>query len=84
MKTRGGSYDVRYQVKQFVAVVRGSFARFMVFETGDPKFYFFQQIDADGNATALQWPVEKSRLRDDLRRSLRHGVGNAHGGRDTV
>lgn len=67
-----------FGVKQFVAVVqnrRGS--RFMVFTCNDSRYYVFSQLDPDGCATGLLWPVLRSRLRDDLRRSLAHGFGNA-------
>jgi hypothetical protein len=72
--------DRRYQVKQYVAVVqnrRGS--RFMVFETGDSRWYLFSQLYPGPGliATGLQFPVEKKELRDDLRRALAHGWGNA-------
>lgn len=66
-------------VKQFVAVVQGSppwDQKFMVFATGDDKFYLFQPI-RDGIAVGDGFPVEKKRLRDDIRRALAHGWGNA-------
>ena len=74
--------DRRMQVKQFVAVVRGALCRFMVYETGDPAFYLFAQMDPDGNLTTLSWPVRKADLRDDIRHALRNGVGNSHAGKD--
>ena len=72
--------DRRYQVKQYVAVVqnrRGS--RFMVFRTGDDRWYLFAQLYPGPGLiqTGLQFPVEKSNLRDDIRRALAHGWGNA-------
>jgi hypothetical protein len=64
------------QVKQYVAVVQGRGGKFMVFETGDPEFYLFSTL-CNGVQTGLQFPVRKADLRDDIRRALRHGVGNA-------
>ncbi len=71
--------DVRYQVKQYVAVVKNRWGnRFMVFRTGDDKFYLFQPVDADLCATSLPgFPVEKKRLVPDMKRALAHGWGNA-------
>ncbi len=67
-----------FGVKQFVAVVQNNRGRkFMVFETGDPKFYLFSAITDQGIATGLQFPVQKSRLQDDIRSALRNGWGNA-------
>ncbi|MGH9968106.1 MAG: hypothetical protein ACREBG_09780 [Pyrinomonadaceae bacterium] len=66
------------QVKQHVAVVQNSRgARFRVFETGNPKFYLFSTIAPDGTEGGLQFPVRKTDLRDDIRRMLRYGYGNA-------
>lgn len=64
------------QVKQYVAVVKGRFCRFMVFETGDARYYLFAQLDPDGCQTGLQVPVRKSELRPEIRSALRHGWGN--------
>jgi hypothetical protein len=61
---RGLAMDQRYMVKQYVAVVqnkRGS--RFMVFETGDSRWYLFSELYPGPTliATGLQFPVrEKS------------------------
>lgn len=64
-------------VKQFVARVRSRTGqRFNVFETGDEKYYLFDPIDRDGCSYCNQFPVLKKDLRDDIRRALRHGVGN--------
>jgi hypothetical protein len=71
------------QVKQYVAVVRGAFGRFTVFETGDAKFYLFDQMDQHGCSTTLQFPVRKIDLQPEIRRALAHGVGNALGGEDS-
>jgi hypothetical protein len=67
------------QVKQYVAVVRGQHGRFRVFETGDARFYLFDQIDAAGSSTCLQFPVLKRDLVPVVRRALRHGYGNDGG-----
>jgi hypothetical protein len=71
--------DRRYMVKQYVAVVRTQTGqRFRVFETGNEKWYLFDPLvpgcDSSG---CIQFPVEKRRLRDDLRRALSHGRGNS-------
>jgi hypothetical protein len=79
LRTQGG-FDVRYQVKQYVAVVRGPFCRFTVFETGDSQWYLFDQMDSYGCSTTLQFPVLKSDLQPEIRKMLRHGCGNALGG----
>lgn len=75
---RGAQERARRGVKQYVAVVRGRFGRFMVFETGDPKFWLFSQLDPSGTATGLQVPVRKSDVQPEVRRMLRSGCGNAH------
>jgi hypothetical protein len=72
--------DQRYMVKQYVAVVQNSRgSRFMVFETGDARWYLFSQLYPGPNliATGLQFPVLKKDLRDDMRKALRNGWGNA-------
>ena len=69
-------------VKQFVAVVRGRHGRFMVFETGDARYYLFSQLAPDGTATGLSWPVRKTDLQPQIRSALRHGWGNAGLGRE--
>ena len=71
-------FDLRYQVKQYVAEVQGEFSSFRVFITGDPKYYLFSQI-YNGADTGLQFPVEKKRLRNDIRRALSHGWGYKRG-----
>jgi hypothetical protein len=70
----------RYGVKQYVAVVRGAFSRFTVFETGDARYYLFCQMDPSGCDTGLHFPVKKSDLQPQVRRLLRLGYGNASGG----
>jgi len=71
-------YAPEMQVKQYVAVVQNSRgSRFRVFETGDPKFYLLSAIAPDGAEGGLQFSVLKADLRDDVRRALRRGWGNA-------
>lgn len=65
-------------VKQYVAVVASQWCRWMVFETGNPRYYLFSQLDPAGCATGLQVPVRKADLQADVRRALAHGWGNAH------
>jgi hypothetical protein len=69
-------YDPRCQVKQYVGVItnaRG--ASWMVFETGDGKFYLFSQLHPGTlNATGLQFPVRKADLQPDVAKCLRHGM----------
>ena len=65
-------FDLRCQVKQYVAEVDGEFCSFRVFMTGDPKYYLFCQIHNEAD-TGLQFPVEKKRLRNDIRSALSHG-----------
>lgn len=63
-------------VKQYVAVMRGRHGRFMVFETGDARFYLFSQVAPDGTLTGLSWPVRKADLQPTVRSALRNGWGN--------
>lgn len=68
----------RYGVKQYVAVVQGPWCRFQVFQTGDDKYYLFDPLHPDyGTSMCMAFPVLKKELRDDLRRALAHGCGNA-------
>ena len=69
--------DRRYQVKQYVAVVRSRWCRFRVFATGDARWYLFDQLDEHGCSTTLQFPVKKSDLKPEIRRALAHGWGNS-------
>jgi len=68
-------------VKQYVAVVEartrwGSVIPFMVFRTGDDRFYLFSQLyPGTLTATGLQFPVLKSELKPHYRRALAHGWG---------
>jgi hypothetical protein len=64
------------QVKQFVAVVRSRWCRFMVFKTGHEQHYLFAQLDSYGCQTGLQFPVLKADLLPEIRRALSHGFGN--------
>ena len=52
--------DPRMMVKQYVAVVRSRFCRFMVFRTGDEKYYLFCPLDRDGCQSTWQFPVKIS------------------------
>lgn len=71
-------YAPEMMTKQYVAVVQnGHGSRFRVFETGNPKFYLFSTIAPDGTEGGLQFPVLKADLRDNIRKMLRHGCGNA-------
>jgi hypothetical protein len=64
------------QVKQYVGEVRTDRGCFRVFRTGDDHFYLFDPFDpATGASGCIGFPVEKARLRDDLRRALAHGWG---------
>jgi hypothetical protein len=63
-----------------LAVVKNSRgSRFMVFKTGDDRWYLFSQLYPGPTLiqTGLQFPVEKKELRDDIRRALANGWGNA-------
>jgi len=71
--------DPKYGIKQYVAVVRNRRGgRFRVFETGDPKYYMFDQLIGETSASSrIMFPILKNRLRDDIRRALRYGWGNS-------
>lgn len=71
--------DRRYQVMQYVAVVRGRWGRFMVFKTGDPKFYLFQPLLGDTTIAAeiQAFPIAKADLQPWVRSMLAHGCGNS-------
>lgn len=67
-----------YMVKQYVAVVKNNRGtRFRVFETGDSRYYLFDVLDENDCSCCLQFPVRKTDLLLDIRRALRHGVGNS-------
>ena len=67
-----------YMVKQYIAVVRNRRgAKFMVFNSGDEKYYLFCPLDRDGCQGTNQFPVRKTELRRDIRSALAHGWGNA-------
>jgi hypothetical protein len=70
--------DPRYQVKQWIGVVKGDHPtiRWAVMETGDSRYYLFRVVE-NGCMGDLCFPVLKKNLRDDIRRALAHGVGNA-------
>lgn len=68
----------RYMVQQYVAVVQSRFGqRFMVYRTGDDKYYYFDPLDRDGCSTCTGFPVQKTRLVRPLASALAHGWGNA-------
>jgi len=74
----GELMDRQYMVKQYVAVVKSRTGqRFMVFRTGDEKYYLFDPIDKDGCSYCRGFPVLKADLRSEIRRALSHGWGNA-------
>lgn len=60
-------------VKQYVGVVEGDWCRFMVFTTGDAKFYLFSQLDDHDCVIGLQFPVRKTDLHPEVKRALAHG-----------
>jgi hypothetical protein len=63
-------------VQQYVGEVRTPTGCFRVFRTGDEHFYLFDPFDPrTGASGCIGFPVEKARLRDDLRRALSHGWG---------
>lgn len=73
------TFSPAMQVKQYVAIVKNpsTGTRFMVFETGDPKFYLFSQLFPKTDiSTGLQFPVLKVDLEPDVKRALAHGWGN--------
>lgn len=67
------------QVKQYMAIVQSPKigTKFMVFQTGDPKFYLFDMLDKDGCSTCIQFPIKKADLKREYRGALAHGWGNA-------
>lgn len=67
--------DQRYQVKQYVGLVINSRGcPWLVFETGDPKFYLFCQCYPETTTqTGLNNAVKKTDLQDDVKRALRRG-----------
>lgn len=70
--------DRRMMVKQYVAVVRGRWCKFMVFQTGDPRFYLFCPLSPEGYLSDFQIPVRKTELRREIASMLNHGCGNAN------
>lgn len=72
------SYALEYQVKQFVAVVKNCFGdNFMVFKTGNPKYYLFSVVK-NGIQTEVQFPVLIKDLDKNIKRMLNNGYGNTH------
>lgn len=71
---RSQSQEIRrMMVKQHVGVVRGQWSDFRVFETGDPKFYLFCQMDPNGCDTGLHIPTRKTELQPEAKRALARG-----------
>ena len=69
--------DRRYQVKQYVAVVQNTRGtRFMVFKTGDEKYYLFCPVTPEGTLDTFQFPVRKTELARPIASALAHGYGN--------
>lgn len=67
-----------FMVKQYVAVVQSrSGQKFMVFRTGDEKYYLFDPLRPDGTSGCMAFPVRKTSLRRDIASALAHGWGNA-------
>jgi hypothetical protein len=66
-------------VTQYVAVYRNRWGqRFAVFRTGDDRYYLFSALLGESSMHGdVAFPVEKARLRDDLRRALAHRHGNS-------
>lgn len=72
------SMDPRYMVKQYVAVVQSWIGqKFMVFQSGDDRYYYFDPLDRDGCSCCNGFPVKKTDLRRSIARALAHGWGNA-------
>lgn len=70
--------DRRYMVQQYVAVVKNPRGqKFMVFRTGDEKFYLFVVLTPDGCCSDIQFPVRKTSLTRPIGSALAHGWGNA-------
>ena len=67
-------------VKQYVGVIQSPTTgqRFMVFKTGDEKYYLFSQLYPETlTTTGWQFPVLKKDLLPNYRRALSHGWGNS-------
>lgn len=66
--------DNKYQVKQYVGEIGTNSELFRVFTTGDPKYYYFAQLNPETKCdTGLAFPVLKTRLRREVGSALRHG-----------
>lgn len=64
----GGGYDPRYQVKQFLARVRGAFSWLDIFTTGDSRWVLVRPVEGDTNGmggwnTGVEFPFERKRFR---------------------
>lgn len=69
-------YSPELQVKQFVSSIQNnSGIKFIVFKTGNEKYYLFCPIK-DGIMSTLQIPIAKKDLRNNIRKMLNNGYGN--------
>ena len=70
------SYALEYQIKQFVAIVKNCFGdKFMVFKTGNSKYYLFSVVK-NGIQIGVQFPVLIKDLNKDIKKMLNCGCGN--------
>lgn len=77
MPLQDSGMDRRYMIKQFIAVVQNRWGqRFMVFRTGEEKYYYFDPIDRYGCSGCAGFPVRKTDLRRPIASALAHGWGN--------
>jgi hypothetical protein len=75
-RDEGMRCPAEYGVKQYVAEIRsGTGIRFRVYTTGSDRHYMFDPIDEAGCSYCMGFPVEKARLRPELRRPGRGRVG---------
>ncbi len=72
-------FDPRYGVTKFIGIIHNNCGtRFLVFETGDPKFYLFNILLPFANCiicSTISFAVRKGTLRDDVRTNLARGFG---------
>jgi hypothetical protein len=68
------SFDSRYQVKQYVGIVRGRHGSFRVYVTGDSSHYLFAQLDPQDYETTLRFPVRKRDLVREVQSALANGM----------
>ena len=62
-------------VKQYVARYDSRWTRWLVFRTGDDRWYLFCAVDANLSDTGVHVPVRRSDLVPEARRALAHGCG---------